>query len=417
MLSCEVPHGVDPVDRERCRSAILAGKLRASQRRGGGFGGRIGVEAVRASARLKRISGTEFPVTIYQVHLALASYWFHRQHGNSAMKTPTPELDALVRRLDLLERQNRRLKLIGLAVLVAVGVCGALGAARPNDEPLKVTGLVVTDKDGKARVTVGVGRDGPAVILTDADGNARAVIGLDDAGPRVELKNEKGVKQLDLAVTRDGPVLTLADDRKKPRLGLRADAGGPGIVLQDSGGKVQVEVAANEKGAGIGLLAEDGSTRASLEFRDGNPGLFLREPSTEKAVAVICTKETAGVGLIDGGKTRVALQAEKDASGLTVHAPNQYTGSLGVTKDGPRLFFHDDKAQHRAGLVLQPTGSALVLLGDNGKPRILVAAPAGAGAVSLMDGDGKKRIELTVGPNGPAVELKDADGKVLPKLP
>lgn len=45
----------------------------------------------------------------------------------------------------------------------------------------------------------------------------------------------------------------------------------------------------------------------------------------------------------------MSLKAEKDGAGLSLLAPNGYIGALGVTEDGPRLFFHDDKGRHREG--------------------------------------------------------------------
>ena len=111
--------------------------------------------------------------------------------------------DSLLTRLEKVERENRSLKIGGSIALL--GVVGALflGLAAPQSKTLEAELFIVRDAQGKARMILAVGDEGPALTLLDKDGPAldlldsaespRAQLMItDDKGPRLNLYDNKG---------------------------------------------------------------------------------------------------------------------------------------------------------------------------------------------------------------------------------
>jgi hypothetical protein len=178
-----------------------------------------------------------------------------------------PMLADLTQRLDRLERGNRRLRLAGVILLLALVAVGAMGQVLPKAVPKVVEAerFVVRDTRGKISATLGAGsgtttpalsladqngklRAGLAVlsdgavglVLADKDGNLRASIGLAaDASSQVILYNKEGRGGAGLIVRADGAGLTLddKDGERRVMLGLNA-YGFPSLHLSDKDGKV-----------------------------------------------------------------------------------------------------------------------------------------------------------------------------------
>jgi hypothetical protein len=80
------------------------------------------------------------------------------------------ELAAVVARLEKVERQNRRLRGAGIAVLV-LAVAGLLmGQAMPKARIVEAEGFVLKDGAGKVRAELVVDKDGPVLRLSDENG-------------------------------------------------------------------------------------------------------------------------------------------------------------------------------------------------------------------------------------------------------
>ena len=120
------------------------------------------------------------------------------------MYTRTPSLAELDVRLTKLERQNRRLKRLGLLCLLIAGsgfllaqasrkpLSAAPGSATPAAfyDTLIVHRLELRDKAGKLRGVWGIGDQGPLLVLSDAAGKPRAVLAVGAAGAGVARSGE-----------------------------------------------------------------------------------------------------------------------------------------------------------------------------------------------------------------------------------
>lgn len=115
-------------------------------------------------------------------------------------------MDELLARVERLEKQNRRLKLLGFAVAVVVGT-GVLMAAAADDKPQKKTveanRISFRDDDGNERGFMVATPEGLGLVFT-AGGGARS----------------------GLVVNRDGVLLQYLDNQGRPLTGLS---------VQDSG--------------------------------------------------------------------------------------------------------------------------------------------------------------------------------------
>jgi hypothetical protein len=123
-----------------------------------------------------------------------------------------PEIELLTKRIDRLERSNRRLKTFGIAVALIAIVFIFVGADRTT-RTIEAEKFVLCDSHGRVRLTIGTpaytgatigtNPDDPVVWLTDDKGEDRAMLTTDglffangkarptvslDSNPRVGLK-------------------------------------------------------------------------------------------------------------------------------------------------------------------------------------------------------------------------------------
>lgn len=161
-----------------------------------------------------------------------------------AKKVDSPTVEE---RLAKLERQNRRLKIVGAVALVLMGAMVLEWAAMPtvtdystSDFKFKtVTAqeVIVVDAKGKPQAGLTVEKDGATLMLLDEKGTPRATLGVDRAGATLVLLDEKGMHRAVLDVDRDGPRLGLFDAKGTPRAGLDVLKDKPGLVLVDEKGE------------------------------------------------------------------------------------------------------------------------------------------------------------------------------------
>jgi len=146
------------------------------------------------------------------------------------MDSYTPSLGELELRLAKLERQNRRLKRLGLLFLLIAG-SGFLLAQAPRKPPsaapapatpaasydtLVVHRLELRDKAGKLRGLWEVDRRGSALYLCDAIGLPQIMLLASTDGSGLSLSDLAGKSSATLNVLADGPHLQLGARAGKP---------------------------------------------------------------------------------------------------------------------------------------------------------------------------------------------------------
>lgn len=109
------------------------------------------------------------------------------------MTTDTPGLDAVIRRLDVLEHENRRLRTILLVgVLVAAGAAvAAQQVVIPTSAHVRTERLTLVDGEHRTRAvletpTLPEFGGNPVLTFYDNDGHRRVRIGIAESGPLLQ---------------------------------------------------------------------------------------------------------------------------------------------------------------------------------------------------------------------------------------
>jgi hypothetical protein len=126
-------------------------------------------------------------------------------------------LQAVVARLEKVERQNRRMRLAGLAILLFAGTGLLMGQAAPSHKTIDARELILRDDGGTPRIKLFVTDHGPMLSMIRANGKPQVGLGL----------GENGIANL-----------SLFDKKGQARVALGAfGPGDPGIVILDYEGK------------------------------------------------------------------------------------------------------------------------------------------------------------------------------------
>lgn len=137
-----------------------------------------------------------------------------------------PTMEALARRLDRVERENRRMKQAGAVVLAMISAVVLMGQVPPN-KVVDAEVIILRDAKGKPRGGLFVNSDGlVALALSDMDGITRAEVGVRADGTTHLLFRDKTSKpRVILRHREDATAFFFADKGDRPRalLSLEAD--------------------------------------------------------------------------------------------------------------------------------------------------------------------------------------------------
>lgn len=206
------------------------------------------------------------------------------------------ELEAMHnRRLELLERDNERLRRNGVMMLVAM--LGMLA--------LSVALLVTTSLRGRGG-GVAEAVEARSFVLRDEDGHVRGVLGFSrDGGPRLMLQDRDGRERLRLTLLPDGsPGLSFTDreGRSRAALGFLSDETTM-LVFADRWGRTRAVLGLSpDESSSLVFADRNGETRVGLGIeQDGsaNLTLFEKEAAPAAAPAPGAEEDTAASGLAD----------------------------------------------------------------------------------------------------------------------
>ncbi|MEX1229442.1 MAG: hypothetical protein WEB58_04325 [Planctomycetaceae bacterium] len=193
----------------------------------------------------------------------------------------------IVKRLDRLERQNRRLRWL-LLLLPAVALAIGAGA---NTDPLKAKSVVAEQ-----------------FILNDADGKHRGSLMMVDGSAVLTLRDAEGNNRVTLQAGDDG-----IDSKKK----------GPGLFLVSGKGKaVATLYHYNGLSSSLSLASADGTGHTSLQSgSDSNgPGLFMATTKGQNVVTLHHVNGEASLLTLSSseGKQLVSAGLNKQTGGGSV---------------------------------------------------------------------------------------------------
>jgi hypothetical protein len=223
------------------------------------------------------------------------------------MTSQTPDMQAVLERLENLERQNRRWKHLGLLFLLIAGSGflltqvprKALSAAPTQAvqaatyDTLVVHRLELRDKAGKLRGIWTVDDKGPILGLYGDAGEVRGIWRVnDDKGTGLTLYDPAGKVRAALALPAHGPVLALNNAAEKPRAWLSLVDDSPWLTLYNTAGEPHA-------GLGLGslyLLSQNHKVMANLRVDDDDSSLSLADAQHFQAVVGVTELQTTRTG-------------------------------------------------------------------------------------------------------------------------
>jgi len=117
-------------------------------------------------------------------------------------------------RLEKLERENRRLKVLGSVVLLGAAGALCMGLTAAPSKKLEAETIVIKDARGKTQAILSSGDEGPAFTLMDQNGKLRVNIDVSHEGPGLDLLDGTENPRAQLMVTEDqGPLLNFTDSK------------------------------------------------------------------------------------------------------------------------------------------------------------------------------------------------------------
>lgn len=390
------------------------------------------------------------------------------------MTTEAASIEALVKRLETMERRNRRLLLVGTTALLLGAAATILLSkdlvSRPLARPraanvVEAERFVLRDALGLVHAELAVDDHRSAALrFFGRDGRYRlqvtpAGISLTDGGAqRAGLHMMPGTRASDPSAS----VLHLADADGKPRGSLTVLADGSSrFLLSDPVGKGGASIQADAGGsARVALTDPDGRNVAWLgALPDRSRALVV---TGEKGASVTISTGPGGTSEIllrdGGGKERAALALLSDGMPFfRLSGENPLSGAaLGVTASGATVLELLDEEGKAGTTLATASGSGGLLIRDkNGKevagltttggrwPRLqlsgdgtnvgalMTVSPDGASGLTLHDRLGRPRAvlgQITVGkPPGTTPRADDSipfsltfvgrDGKIVKRLP
>jgi hypothetical protein len=128
-----------------------------------------------------------------------------------------PELPVLLKRVEALELQNRRLRFAGAAVVALLGItflaAGDGADKKPTEAPTKLA-------------------------LKDANGTERLLLSLETEGPAIRFLSQTGQQQANVEVRKTGMVLRWFGDNGQLQTGMSLEQAGVAIIAHDASGRL-----------------------------------------------------------------------------------------------------------------------------------------------------------------------------------
>ena len=254
-----------------------------------------------------------------------------------------PTLNTLTQRLDGLEREVRRWRVLGLMSGATLGVLLLLGAAPPGapvQDEVRAKIVTLVDAAGHTRAAWFVGPDGEVNLS------------FFDKGPSA---GQTGLSRVHLWLGAGGAGISFFDKTKGSQAVVSVVTGTPNVTFRGDDGKPRV------------LLALTPDRGGSLNFYDKtgpNVGAF-----TENTITLHAADSTSGIAL-----SRTSRGALLDLSG-----DGKSRVTLGTLNVAPALELHDSDGRKRAMLAVSTDGQPVFGLTDqNGTPRVgMTVLPSG----------------------------------------
>ena len=175
------------------------------------------------------------------------------------MKSLPKEKATLLERIEIIEKQNRRLKRYMVVLVLSLLALAVMGAKAGTH-------------DGHFRQIIAEG-----ISIVDGAGQELILIGSGKEATGIRILNKAGKRAVGIGITADegGSGILVADKEGRPRIGLGMDEGLPSVAVVDEKGKTIMAIGGNETGYGLVIMDENEVERAGVGFKDGHTGVVI----------------------------------------------------------------------------------------------------------------------------------------------
>ncbi len=227
------------------------------------------------------------------------------------MTKETQDFQTLVRRLDRVERQNKRLRravttltILGLAVLV-------IGAVQPEDRTVEAKAFVLRDDRGKIGAELRVSSDGyPALSLYDTSGALRVTLDAEADYPGLfiydtnETDSTNGTVRIELGVQGSSASLAIINSTSSLGAAIGIDENIAGVIIGDLTFASGVVLAITEEAAGLFIRDANEVIQPVLVVSENGQGLTIADSSGTTRVEIIVREDTPVINFYEAdGKT------------------------------------------------------------------------------------------------------------------
>jgi hypothetical protein len=237
------------------------------------------------------------------------------------MSTPTSELEAIRQRLDALERQNRRLRLVLLIVALAGMVLwlgqNGVGQAQPDrarqEKVVEANKVILRDAQGKERASLHADKDSVILRLRGADGKLRLSLGVSNrSGSHLAVRDENERARAALSYHAGRTYLYFWDENQQPRAFLDSRRGESWLGFADENVKKRLELGYTKKGPCLKLLDGNGKALVSLATGEGGPDCSFFDTFGRRRAQLGVDAQKAGLTFFG------ANESQKSVTGIDI---------------------------------------------------------------------------------------------------
>jgi hypothetical protein len=218
---------------------------------------------------------------------------------------PAPDLTALLKRLEKVERQRHVLLFVACLAFAFSGANLALSYARsgpPQPAAVEAVRFVLKDAAGREQGTIGVNDNPPGFAFCDAAGNKWASLGqANGGGGLLHFYDRSGKKRIGLGALPAGGFIGLSSDNEKSLLMMGAPHNKPTFVIYDQ----NLATSLTLDDAGLTLYEGEWNRRAWLGKSDGGALLGFYDANAKPRVVMGMLKD--GPSLVITAENRAVL--------------------------------------------------------------------------------------------------------------
>lgn len=152
---------------------------------------------------------------------------------NPKMTLPTNEAQAILKRLEKVETENRRLKICGATLAIVVAAFVLMGQASAPPKIVEAERFVIKDSGGNIRGWLGVFGEGSELTLGNSDKQPMMTLKVSDDASDLHFYGSQH-SGMNIGVEIGEPAIAMAGP--SGNVGIEFFRGGPGMKLEDAKG-------------------------------------------------------------------------------------------------------------------------------------------------------------------------------------